>query len=165
MTNSWLILATKIALTLWLFALSVKDHLHRRIPNGLVLPVMFGALAWQVYIAITTKANALGFIALAWVAIFMLWRAHIFGGGDAKFLMALFALFPSVEFLCFFSLVVLLVSLPLLLAQAVKTRESPFRRLAEGLHGLPTADDLRRHGRPYCWTLALPGAIYLWWVL
>jgi Flp pilus assembly protein protease CpaA len=127
--------------------------------------VMFGALGWRIYGTLFTRINALGFVLVAWVVLFLLWRAHLFGGGDAKFLMAILAIFPTTQFLIFFSLVVLMVSLPLLIIQCIKTRSLPFQRGAGGEMGLPMAEDLQQRGRPYCWTLALPGVIYLWWVL
>lgn len=158
-------LGVKLIITLWLLAISIWDHQSRRVPNWLVLPVMFGALGWRIYEALFTGANALGFVLVAWVALFLLWRGYIFGGGDAKFLMAILAIFPTSQFLIFFSLVVLVVSLPLLILQCIKTRSLPFQRGTGGGVGLPTAEDLHQRGRPYCWTLALPGIIYLWWVL
>jgi Flp pilus assembly protein protease CpaA len=155
-------LGVKLVITLWLLAVSVWDHQRRRVPNWLVLPVMFGALGWRIYEALFTEANALGFVLVAWIALFLLWRGHIFGGGDAKFLMAILAIFATTQFLIFFSLVVLGVSLPLLIIQSIKTRSLPFQRKGGGRAGLPTAEDLHQRGRPYCWTLALPGIIYLW---
>ena len=158
-------LGVKLGITLWLLIVSAWDHQSRRVPNWLVLPVMFVALGWRIYETLFAGVNALGFVVVAWIALFLLWQGHILGGGDAKFLMAILAIFPTTQFLIFFSLVVLVVSLPLLIIHCVKTRSLPFRHGTDGRVGLPTAEDLHQRGRPYCWTLALPGVIYLWWVL
>jgi len=163
MDPTWVLIAVKIALTLWMVVLSIWDHVHRRVPNWLVLPVMFGALIWQIILAITDGAGGIWFVLVAWTVLFCLWRVHIFGGGDAKFLMALMALFSSTSFLILFSLGVLVISLPLMVAQAVKSRSLPFGIGKKASLSLPTEEQLRSRGRPYCWTLALPGVVYLWW--
>ena len=167
MSGQWLDLAIKVAITVWLIVISVWDRMHRRVPNVLVLPAMLGALVYQVYQSVTSgEWNRLLFIVVVWAAVFMLWRLHVFGGGDAKLLMALFAFFPTVQFLVLFSVVVLIVSVPLLI---VKYARRGFRtslrgagqRIASG-QVLPTEQELQTQGSPHCWSLALPGVIYLW---
>jgi Flp pilus assembly protein protease CpaA len=173
MLPAWTWLALKGAITLWLIVVSVWDRVERRVPNVLVLPVMCGALLWQAYVSIAgtygTGSPPIAFVLVAWVVLFLLWRAHIFGGGDAKLLMALFALFPTTQFLLLFAVVVLAVTLPLVALKAARTGlgrswRNARERLASG-QALPTAEDLRTQGRPHCWSLALPGVIYLWLVL
>lgn len=169
MVQEWFGPALKVAITCWLVAIAVWDHLSRRVPNWLVLPVMGGAMVYQVYLFVVDRtASGLGFALVAWVVLLLLWQMRIFGGGDAKLLMALFALFPTVQFLIFFSLVVLVVSLPLLVYQLVKRRGvsllAGLRERARTGQWLPTDRELQVRGRPYCWTLALPGVIYLWWL-
>ena len=167
MTEVGLNLAVKVAFTAWLVAVSVWDRLQARVPNYLVLPVMFGAMIWRLYAAVRMGAwGPLGFAAIAWVVLYALWLGNVFGGGDAKLLMALFAAFPTIQFLVFFSIVVLLVSMPMLIIKYAKqglrtSLQNTRRRLAEG-RLLPTAEQLRSEGRPHCWSLALPGVIYLW---
>jgi len=166
MSDSWSIVAFRLAETLWLVTVSVWDHLHRRVPNWIVLPVMAGALGYRIYGAFVGQADALLFAAVSWVAVFLLWRAHIFGGGDSKFLMSLFALFPSLRFLVFFSVGYLLLSIPLLVAKYVrkKPREllTSVRARTQSGQLLPDAEELAREGRPYCWTMAIPSLVYLW---
>ena len=173
MLPAWVSLALKGAITLWLIVVSVWDRAERRVPNGLVLPAMLGALLWQVYASIAGKYETgsppIMFVLVAWVVLFVLWQAHVFGGGDAKLLMALFAMFPTTQFLLVFAVVVLAVTLPLVVLRVARTGlRHTWRNLQERIASgqvLPTAEDLRTQGRPHCWSLALPGVIYLWLVL
>ena len=170
MSGQWLGLALKVALTLWLVTVSAWDRLERRVPNWLVLPVMFGAFFWQIYSSVGTREfDSVMFVVISWVVLFAMWQAHVFGGGDTKVLMALFAMFPSVQFLILFSLVKLVASIPLLV---IKYAGTGFRDLFRGVRQrvvdgqmLPKAGELRIKGSSYCWTYALPGVIYLWWAL
>lgn len=173
-------LALRVAISGWMIGIAAWDHWRRRVPNWLVLPVMLAALAYQVYLFVVDRpASNLGFALVAWVVLFVMWQAHFFGGGDAKFLMALFALFPETRFLAFFALVVLAISVPLLIYQLWQgRRRGPGQEGSEGegsllsrMRGrlrdgqlLPTEQDLTARGRPYCWTFALPGVIFLWWI-
>jgi Flp pilus assembly protein protease CpaA len=109
---------------------------------------------------------ALLFAVGAWAFCFLLWELHILGGGDAKTLMGMLALFPSTDFVFFLSVAVLVLSLPLLL---LKMRGKPLRsipaELAKRLRSrsvLPTERELETEGRPYAWTFCLPGVLYLW---
>jgi Flp pilus assembly protein protease CpaA len=165
----WLPIALKVAITLWLIMVSVWDRLTRRVPNWLVLPVMLAALVWQAYLQITGRAYDLLFAVTAWVVLFMLWRAHVFGGGDAKFLMALFAMFPKMQFLILFCIVVLATRVPMLVVKYARMGLPSLWRSLRRQPGdpqlLPTAERLVAEGQQHCWALALPGVIYLWWVL
>jgi Flp pilus assembly protein protease CpaA len=167
MSTGWPSLMIRIALTLWLIAISVWDRMHQRVPNVLVLPVMFGAFAWQVYLTTTDGIwNRVWFVLFAWVVLFMLWKVNVFGGGDSKLVMALFALFPEMQFLVLFCVVVIAVSIPLLITKYTKrglreTLKGAGRRMVKGPL-LPTAQELHAQGSPHCWSLALPGVIYLW---
>jgi len=162
-------LAFKVLMTFWLVAVAVWDSLARRIPNWLVVPVALLALGWQVYEAVRGKPEGLVFCLGAWVVLYTMWRVHVFGGGDAKFLMALFAIFPTGQFLLLFSLVVLAVSIPIIVVRHVlprlsrAPRKAPSRTPEQGL--LPTAEALRTRGQNFSWTFALPGVIYLWVIL
>ena len=166
MSNQWLELAFRVIITLWLVAVAVWDSIARRIPNWLVLPVALLALGWQVYGAIRGNPDSLIFALGAWVVLYTMWRAHVFGGGDAKFLMALFAMFPTAQFLLLFSLVVLAVSIPIIVVKHVlprlsrASRKASFRTPEQRL--LPTTEALCTRGQPFSWTFALPGVLYLW---
>jgi Flp pilus assembly protein protease CpaA len=174
--DQYLLLAFRVGLTLWLIVVSVWDHRQRRVPNALLAPVMFGALGWQAYLAwrgapseyARGAPEGLLTALLAWVVLFLMWRAHVLGGADSKLLMALFALFPTMPFLILFSLVKLAVSLPLLAYQTLRggvrqALRGVWWRLRSG-QLLPSAADLSVGGQPNCWTYALPGVIYLWWL-
>jgi len=103
---------------------------------------------------------------LAWALCFVLWELHILGGGDAKTLMGIFALFPTVEFALFLTIGVLVLSLPLLVLRLRHRRllevlQALGKRLKEGPF-FPTQRELQEQGRPYAWTFCLPGVVYLW---
>jgi len=174
MAQEWIALALKVVLSGWMVGIAMWDHWRRRVPNWLVFPVMLAALGYQVYLFIVDRpASGLGFVLIAWAVLFMMWQAHFFGGGDAKFLMAIFALFPGTQFLVFFALAVLAISVPLMIYQVWRSRArsrqegSLLSRLRGRLRDgqlLPTEQDLHARGRPYCWTFALPGVIFLWWM-
>ena len=167
MSTQWPGLAFKVVVTLWLIAVSVWDRLERRVPNWLVLPVMGVAFTWQLYSSVIRKSvDDIVFISLAWLVIFTIWRANVFGGGDAKLLMGLFAMFPTMQFLMLLAVLVVVVSAPLVVYRRVKRlrsthttdQPSPKKSL------FPTAEELRTKGEPNCWAFALPGVIYAWWV-
>ena len=122
---------------------------------------------WLLYLVADGHAlSALVFMLLAWGFCFALWELHILGGGDAKTLMGIVALFPIPSFAVFLAVAVLILSLPLLVLSLRGKRLSGIpqalgKRLEEG-HIFPTQQDLVEHGRPYAWTFCLPAAVYLW---
>jgi Flp pilus assembly protein protease CpaA len=185
------VLVVKLAVTTWLAAIAYSDWRTTRIPNRLSLSglVLFGGwrivrgawhglglLALRVLAASPAWArtassdggawSALRFMLLAWAVTFVLWELHMIGGGDAKTLMGLLALFPSAGFLLFLCVGVLVLGLPtvLLNLRGRKPREIPgalFRWVKEG-HLLPSERQLAEEGRPYVWMFCLPGVVYLW---
>ncbi|RME48206.1 MAG: prepilin peptidase [Chloroflexi bacterium] len=154
-------IALRVGLSAWLIAIAVWDVRTARIPNWLTFPVMLAAGAWRLY-------HHVWLILPIWVLIYMIWKVNIVGGGDAKLLMGLFALFPTYEFAFLFAVVVLVVSLPLLY------RKHWWRRPAQMAQGVaqrissgqifPTHEELQTEGQQYAWTFCLPGLIYLWWL-
>lgn len=167
--NQWPGLALKVGVTLWMVVASAWDMRHHRLPNALVLPVMLGAMLWQLYRLIAYADTSILFALIAWVVVFLLWQGHILGGGDAKVLMALFAMFPTVSFLILFSLVKVGVTVPLLVARYWGRRPADLwhdlrQRTREG-RWLPDQQELRIKGQSNCWTYCLPGAVYLWWLM
>lgn len=167
MIQSWWIIVFKIVVTLWLGVVSIWDLRERRIPNGLVMPVMLAALCWRIYASAAHRTLDIAFVLIAWVIVFLLWQIGVWGGGDAKLLMGLLAMFPTQSFLLLFCLCVLAVTLPLLLA---KIAVSLWRRFKQGAPSSgeeresiwPSRDRLRNKGRAYAWAFALPGVIYVW---
>ncbi len=161
MPGDWPSLALRAALSLWLVAIAVWDARTARIPNWLTFPVMLAAGAWRLY-------QGVWIILGIWVLIFLIWKVNIIGGGDAKLLMGLFALFPTFEFAFLFAVVVLIVSLPLLYAkhwwrQPAEMVQGVAQRVRSG-QIFPTHEELHAQGQQYAWTFCLPGLIYLWWL-
>ena len=183
----------KLVFTFWLVAVAYVDARTATIPNRLTFPgiALFGGWrvldgAWYALSEIvarlalpfeirTQPANSDGqalsrllFMILTWALCFVLWELHIIGGGDAKTLMAIFALFPSADFGLFLCIGVLVLSLPLLLlrlrGRGIRGHWEALRtKLTEGPL-LPTQHELETEGRPYAWTFCLPGVVYLWFL-
>lgn len=93
-----------------------RDLKTREIPNPLTLGMMAAGL---VLSALHVYAGHLWFmvavpVAMAWILSWALWRAGLFGGGDAKLLMGISALLPlfpdGTAFIPSFFLVLALVS-------------------------------------------------------
>jgi Flp pilus assembly protein protease CpaA len=149
----------EMALTLWLGAVAVWDLRRATIPNWLTVPVALLAGAWQMY-------QGRWYVLLIWAVLFLIWWLNIMGGGDTKFLMALFAIFPTYHFTLAFSVMVLAISLPLLVAKYWGRRPADLfwaaaARVAAG-RLFPSQEELQREGRQYAWTYAVPAVIYLW---
>jgi Flp pilus assembly protein protease CpaA len=189
---SGLALLFKLVFTLWLFAIAYLDARTATIPNALTLPMMailggvrMGRAAgyalssrisplgqaldpWMGWFSDAQAVGQLMLMVISWAFCFALWEGHIVGGGDAKTLMGILALFPSVDFVVFLAAAVLVLSLPLLWLRwrGRRLRDvagSIGQRLSEGAL-LPTEQQLAEEGRPYAWTFCLPGAIYLWFL-
>ncbi len=102
----------------------------------------------------------------SWLAIFLLWSAHFFGGGDAKILMVETALFPGPRFLVALSVIALACTVPMLV---LKYRGRSPLVLVRGLaHSVwtgylfPTGRELKEEGQPTTWIFALAGIGYAW---
>ena len=153
----------KLAVTIWLAIVAVWDSRTGLIPNWLTLPVALVGGALSLYAG---PMEARVILLLCWAVLLIIWQLHIFGGGDAKFLMGLFALFPRVDFALVFCIVLFLVTLALVVAAWRRQRPGDLgrglaARLAERQF-LPTSDELARRGRHYAWTFSLAGAVALW---
>lgn len=151
----------RMALTAWLIAVAVWDWRRGIIPNWLTLPVMLVVGGVRLY------QGHLHVLAI-WILLYLIWRLNIVGGGDAKLLMGLFALFPTYEFALLFSVLVLIVLMPAVIVRHWGKRPSALMaalldRITQG-HLLPTQEELQTQGQQYAWTFCLPGVIYLWWL-
>jgi len=169
----------KTITTLWLVAIAYVDARTAIIPNQLTLPAIALFGGWRAihggWYALTVTATRLGllsdtqmqlglvdgqalprllFMLLAWGLCFLLWQLHVVGGGDAKTLMALFALFPSTDFGASLKL---WRNGPRTCWQALR------EKLTEGPL-LPTERELEAKGQPCAWTFCLPGVAYLWFL-
>jgi len=154
-----------IAITVWMVAVAVMDHRTGRIPNTWTAPVLLVVGTVRLVEGLTGNLARVGMV-VAWAAIFLLWMLHFIGGGDAKFLMAEVALFPTMEFIALLALILLVITLPLLLLEmkgreVAAVRQSLRDRLLMGLF-LPTEEELQQRGRRYAWTFAIPGIIFTW---
>ena len=183
----WLL---RLVLSAWLVAVAIWDLRTGRVPNKLTLPVMlaFGLYrlvqslsSWLWSIAgrgdigpewllalkpYLTSLPSPAFVWIAWIAIFVLWNLHFMGGGDAKLLMGMVAVFARPEFLLVLALGILAVGVPLIFLTYRQTRLGALLRGALGrvLTGrfLPTEEELAERGKPYAWLFCLPGVIYAW---
>lgn len=187
-----MIIATKLVLTAWLVVVAISDLRNSLIPNRLTLPaaavvmvIRLGQALWYVLYRLAGQWSPqvgdlfthwpadpqapwrLGAVLGIWALLFLLWELNIIGGGDAKLLMGLFALFPTGDFVLVFSTLVLVLSLPYLIAKY--WRQNPVGavqmiafRVLKGL--FPTREELEREGRPLAWTYCVPGVVYLWWL-
>jgi Flp pilus assembly protein protease CpaA len=158
-------LLVKLVVSAWMISVSVMDFRAGRIPNWLTGPVILGVGGYQLAHVFMGEWSKLGLV-VAWVLVFVLWMLHFVGGGDAKFLMALYALFPSMEFTTVLALILLVLIVPLLLLELVRrpvgeSVGSAWRRLITG-QVLPTEQELQERGRRYAWTFAIPGLVYAW---
>lgn len=149
----------KTTINFWLITVAIWDVRRRKIPNWLTLPVMLAAGGYRLY----EKHWSL---LIAWVILFTLWEMHIIGGGDAKLLMGLYALFPDRSFTLMLAVSVLITSVPYLIA---KYRGHSLASLLKGAtnrvrtgNAWPTRDELQERGRSLAWTYCLPGMVYLW---
>lgn len=170
--------ALRIVITIWLMAISWRDARHGIILNRTTGPIFLGVGLFQIVYAATvlrTTPPLPGegpwwvrplFVVVGFAVCFGLWMLHFIGGGDAKFLMALLALFPHSEFVLLMAVVLLVVTSVLFVLEVAKTglrtklRNLRNRALTGAL--LPTEADLTEHGKPLAWTYALPAAIYVW---
>ena len=182
---------TRALVTLWLLAIACGDARTAIIPNQLTLPSMvlfggwrvleaglwvLGTLGVQFDLPIVTQAHLatireralpnLLFMLVAWALCFALWELHIVGGGDAKALMGIFALFPTARFAVFLCVAVLLLSLPIMLVKLFGRKDRGYweavrTKLTTGSI-MPTEQDLESRGQPYAWVFCLPGVVYLW---
>jgi hypothetical protein len=143
----------------WLVAVALWDALRSRIPNWLTLPIMLLAGGYELY-------RREWSVLLVWALSFLLWEMHILGGGDAKLIMGLYALFPERLFVLMLLEGILITRLPYLVAKysgrpTVGLLSRGVRRLrTDGWR--PTSAELQRHGRSLAWTYCLPGMVYLW---
>jgi Flp pilus assembly protein protease CpaA len=149
----------RLAITVWLCSVAILDWRTGLIPNWLTLPVAVIAGGLRAY------QGTWSFL-IAWVLVYLMWRVNVMGGGDAKLLMGLFALFPSYDFVIVFAVSVLAVSIPLIIIKHWgKTSSELVQGIANRLgrrNVLPTQEELKDQGRRYAWTFCLAGVVYAW---
>lgn len=154
-----------VLLSTWMVVIAWLDHRDGRIPNTLTAPFFLGIGALRLFEGL--QGNWTRFLLLpVWAVIFGLWMLHFIGGGDAKFLMALYALFPNMEFTGVLAFILLILTIPLL---SWELRGRTLGAMGRGMRDrvltgqlLPTETDLHSRGRRYAWTFALPALVYVW---
>ncbi len=168
----WVELMAKLGLTFWMLRISYGDHVSGRIPNRQTAPVFLGVGLYRLIEGAMHWGDkgwlqVIGLL-VAWAVLFGMWTLHFIGGGDAKFLMALFALFPSLEFLAVLAFGLLIIMVFVLGFEALRNKpsirgtiETWRARLLTG-QLLPTEAELQTRGRRYAWTFALPAMAYAW---
>ncbi len=154
---------TVLAFDLLLFWLAVSDLRTRHVPNILTYPIMAAAVVRAVWLGDPT-------FAIFWCVLWLLWAAHVFGGGDAKMLMGLFGLFPDMRMAWVVSLSVLVTGIPYLAykhrrslssLQALRTAVRSIGWHIVTLQVLPSQRQLDEEGVPFVLAFSLAGAIYL----
>jgi len=154
-------LLLKLLATAWLVAAAAWDWRTGLIPNWLTMPVVAGVGALRFY-------QGHWYVLIIWVLLYLVWRVNFVGGGDAKLLMGLFALFPTDAFALLFGVVVLAVTVPAILLKhwgkhPLRLMQEVAGRLSAGKL-LPTREELEQQGRRYAWSFCLAGIVYTWWL-
>ena len=160
----------KIALTVYLAAAAWFEHRWRLLPNWLTLPAMGMALWCRAFTCCfgsfpkECMEGVLGVI-MIWVWLYVGWLLRFYGAGDAKLLMAMSALFPTIEWLWVLCASIVAVGGAALL---VKYRGN-LRQvgdfylaalLTRQLH--PTEAERERADFPLAFPIAIAGVIYAW---
>lgn len=151
----------RIALSVWVGAIAYRDWRTGIVPNELVLPVLVWIWLWRLAMACRYPCLCHWPILLGASAVVLaFFNFRFLGGGSAKFLLALVALFPTLDFLG------LLVAVAVLGAVALSV-EDWRGRMAFVVNCLrerrfPTDSELNEHGERVEWLYALAALIYLW---
>ncbi len=161
----------------WMIWISILDTRGGIIPNRLTGPVMLGFGGFQIaYGLLTIFVQSLDSeyyrifgLLIAFAIIFGIWKLHFIGGGDAKFLMAIFALYPTMGFVAVLAFILLITTVMLLIVNMwgnspVALGRQVWARIVTG-NMLPTREELDERGKRYAWTFAVPGIVYtlLYW--
>lgn len=154
-------LLARVALTVWLLGVALSDIRTGRIPNWLTLPVMLAAGVYGILFARQWV------IIPIWIVLFILWEMNFMMAGDAKLLMALFALFPTLGFALVLMAGGLIALVPLLF---LRYRRQPLTATlwsaalrVQNRALVPTREELVRDGQRLAWVFALPAVVYVWW--
>lgn len=156
----WFLVA-RIGLTVWLLAAALSDIRTGRIPNWMTLPVMAVAGVYQLFFA------RQWLVLVLWIALFVMWELNFMMAGDAKLLMGLFALFPSLDYALVLTVGGLIELIPLLIlryrSRSLATTLTTMAIRVQNGEILPTRAELVREGRRLAWVFCLPSIVYVWW--
>lgn len=168
--NDALRLVIRLVMTVLLLGLAIFDIRTRRVPNLVVIPLLLvgvGVTLVRLWLG-HVSPDSIWVLALTVVTCVILWRLHVFGGGDVKLIVALIALAPDMW------LVYLLLGgtlAGLLLVLVVGDGRAGIRRLAalfvtatQGV--LPDRAEIsvayHLRGRPITFAFCLAGVMYVW---
>ncbi|MCW5851445.1 MAG: prepilin peptidase [Anaerolineae bacterium] len=155
------ILVVRLAITVWLLAAAWSDIRTGRIPNWMTLSVMAVVGLYQLVVA------RQWLVLVIWLVLFVLWELNFMMAGDAKLLMGLFALFPSLDYALVLAVGGMIELIPLLILRyrsrpLTTTLTSVALRVQNG-QLVPTRAELVREGRRLAWVFCLPSIVYVWW--
>lgn len=100
---------------------------------------------------------------VSWVIIILLWVLHVYGAGDAKFLMVQFGLFPTLRFATIMAICILLIQTPIQIMRRGFLQfgeETAFRLVT--LNIFPTEEEFEAGKEPSTWLFVPAGVIYTW---
>ena len=148
----------KVGITILLISISINDFRRRTVSPLITTPWMLIGIGRAV-----VERNPM--FMLFWIAIFLMWTLHFYGGGDAKLMMGLFGVFPDLRLVWITCGVLIMTGAPVLALKYVGTSPRVIAtniasRFASGAL-LPTDEELNQ-GMPYAFAYCLAGAIYLW---
>ena len=159
-------IVVRLLLTGYFVLAAVWDHSIQqgRVPNWLTLPPLALVGALRFY-----HDHYWG-ILLFWGVIFLLWRIHLFGGGDAKLLMIEGALFPTYNFVLLTGVCWLFVAGGIELVRAYRGegwagvtalgRRLVYRFIALRLG--PSEEEFRSGAEPATYLFCLSPILYAW---
>lgn len=131
-----------------------------RVPNWLTLPPL-------AFVGIGRLYQRRWEVLISWTVLFLIWRFHLFGGGDAKLLMMEGALFPTCEFAVLSALSILLVAGSVLIVRSWRKGEllALGRRLAARfitLQLFPSEEEFRTEAEPSTYLFCIGPMLYAW---
>lgn len=149
-----------VALGVLFVWLSINDWIHCQVPNWATYPLIVVALVRAV---IERDVSWWPY----WFGAFFLYQLHFFAGGDLKILVGLFGLFPDPHLLYVIALGKIVLGGPYLVYKyARQWRTLPQRMIwrAVTFQVLPSAEELRREGKPYVFSTCLSAIAYWIWL-
>lgn len=140
-----------------LLGIALRDLRDQRIPNQITYPLMAAGIVRAVILRDPT-------FAVYWAVLWILWSARFMGGGDAKLLMGLFALWPDLKLAYVVAASILVTGIPYLAYKyRAQWRTAPralgWRLLT--LQILPSSEEFQKEAVPYAFSFCLAGGMYL----
>lgn len=155
----WVIWLARLMVTGALVTMAVVDGKSGQVPLSLTWPFMLAGAFAAAARAITLDLRVLPY----WLAILLVFRWNILGGGDAKLLLGVFGLYPTPEMLLAHTMVVLVRAIGTTIYRYRRQALSHFWKanLAFLKVGV-TDEELQKRGVRATWGYALATALVLW---